>query len=127
MTTNRFVKGEPSATKSERVDFKNPKFCEIRGCKTRYVPSQLYGKGMGVMVVGYADLLVPDRHGALRGICAEHYHNELVRQGKASNQDLLDHEGRISKSKLQDHWDSLAQIELEETAKRKRRSYDTAA
>lgn len=101
MNANRFVKGEPSASVSERVVAKNPKFCEVPGCKSRYVPSEHQGKGKGSHVVGYADVLVKDHRGETRGICASHYTRELVRQGKAANQDLVDADGRVVLAKVQ--------------------------
>jgi hypothetical protein len=100
MTSNRFVKGEPSASVSERVIVKNSKVCEIPGCKTRYVPSP-HGKGKGIHLCGYADVLVKDHRGDLRGICATHYTRELVRQGKAANQELVDADGRVVLAKVQ--------------------------
>lgn len=119
MTTNRFVKGEPSASKTERVDLKQPKFCEIPGCKTRWVPPPK-GVDKGHHVCGAADFLVKDRFDILRGICSVHYLRELSAAGKLPNQDLLDADGRYNPVKVRSHWDSLAQIEIAETAKRTR-------
>lgn len=121
MTSNRFVKGEPSATKIERVDAKQPKFCEIPGCKTRWVPPPLGSSGNGHYACGGADVLVNDRFGIKRGICGAHYLRGLVDDGKMPNQHLVDRDGRIDPTKVRAHWDSIAQLEIAETAKRQRR------
>lgn len=101
MTVNRFVKGEPSATKVERIEVttKRATHCEITGCKTLYVGRDASGKERCAR--GKADVLVKDHRGDLRGICATHYTRELVRQGKAANQDLVDEGGRMMKEKIE--------------------------
>lgn len=120
MTSNRFVKGEPSATKTGRVDVKQPKFCEIPGCKTRWVPPPIGSPANdhGRHVCGAAHMLIDDGIGVRRGICADHYVQGLIRAGKHGSEHLVDADGRYDPIKVRAHWDSLARIEIAEATKR---------
>lgn len=118
MTTNRFVKGQPSASVSEPIRSQLPTKCEIPGCKTLYLGKN--GSGEDQHRCGKADVFVDDRFGNKRGVCAEHYTRQLVADGLASNQDLVDYRGAYDLAKVKAFRDSQAQLEFDETTKRQR-------
>ncbi len=122
MTANRYAKGEPRATVSSPVDASLPKFCEIPGCKTRWVPPPIGSAGSGHHACGSANTVVNDRYGVRRGICADHYLQGLIAAGKHDRQHLVDEDGRYDVRKVRDHWDSIAQTELDQTKKLARRA-----
>jgi hypothetical protein len=82
--------------------------------------------GVPIRKRGKADFYVKDRFDLERGICTIHYLRELVSAGMAPSQDLLDADGRYDVVKVRSHWDSLAQIEIAQTAKRQRYGRETA-
>lgn len=115
--SNAPVRDDHPARQQER-----PTHCEIPGCMSVYLGTN--ASGVPIHKRGKADLFVKDRFGALRGICQVHYLRGLVADGCAPNQDLLDSDGRFDPGKVRRHWDAIehAQLELEATAKRMRRS-----
>jgi hypothetical protein len=111
---NRYVANEPRPSVSETVDIAPPKFakhCEVPGCATLYVGKDSDQRDR--FACGKADVLVLDHRGNKRGICATHYTRELVRQGKASNQDIVDADGRYDAAKIEHLHASHAQADIE--------------
>lgn len=51
-------------------------------------------------MVGRADVFVDGNFGEKRGVCADHYTRKLVRDGRASNQDIVDEHGRMDHAKI---------------------------
>jgi hypothetical protein len=81
------------------------KTCEVPGCNSLYLGKDAHR--VDRYGCGKADVLVLDHHGERRGICGDHYTQELIRQGKAANQDIVDSEGRINAAKIADYHASV--------------------
>jgi hypothetical protein len=75
----------------------NPKFCQVRLCMTRYTGKDAAGKD--TFAQGHADVFLND-DGVRKGICAKHYTNMLFRAGRASNQDIVDVDGRLDAARI---------------------------
>jgi hypothetical protein len=101
------------AERSHAGEVKQPKFCEVTGCATMWVPhvheNTVNGKQAAHYTCGQAVTVVNDRFGVKRGICADHYLKGLVAAGGAPNQDLLDSDGRYDHTKVLRHWATMDQ------------------
>lgn len=101
------------AERSQAGEVKQPKFCEVTGCASLWVPhpgeKTAAGKQAGHHTCGQAVTVVNDRFGVKRGICADHYLQGLVAAGGAPNQDLLDSDGRYDRAKVLQHWATMDQ------------------
>jgi hypothetical protein len=104
--TSKFLKSVPTKVERESTAPVLADHCEVRDCDSLYVGKNK--QGYEVHKCGKADVYVNDFGGVKRGICAAHYIKGLVAAGKHSNQDLVDYEGRIDGSKVQELQENLA-------------------
>ncbi len=83
--------------------------CEIPNCRTMFMGYDTAGNAHHAC--GKIAIFVEDRHGDLRGICAEHYARGIAAAGRASNQDLRGPDGRLDADKVRAFRDMLPEPE----------------
>lgn len=116
MTSNRFVKGQPSATISEPVRQQLPTSCEIPGCKSLFVGTS--ASGIELFKTGKADVFVDDERGNKRGVCCRCYATIVDHAGVGRFSDLVGFLGCVDPTKLRAYWDAMAQRDLDVATRR---------
>ena len=117
MSGNRYTKPRDDEPAQQRQSVDRPTHCEVTGCQSMYLGTN--ASGVPIRKRGKADVFVTvnDR---VRGVCCRCYALITQRDGTATNADLRsDVDGGYDLTKVRSHWDSLAQMELDEVAKRK--------
>lgn len=101
----------------------HPTQCEVTGCHSMYLGTN--ASGVPIRKRGKADVFVTVDD-QLRGVCCACYARTISASGHARLAGLVDDDGRVDAVKLQSHWESIAQTEIEEIAKRQRYGREAA-